>query len=717
MAVIRPNPETRSSLTVHRGKPFPLGATITPTGVRFVVFSRHATAVTLLLYDGSDPDPAWEVDLDARVHRTGDLWHAEIEGLGPGQLYALRVHGPLRPERGHRFNAGKLLLDPCARAFTGVAAWDLKPSRIDLETGAGKPEDGEFPRCIVIPENFDWKGDRPPRVPLEDSVIYEMHVRGFTRHETSGVLHPGTFRGVVEKIPYLKDLGVTAVELLPVHEFNENEIHRFNPLTEERLKNYWGYSTVGFFAPKGTYAASGTRGEQVGEFKSMVHDLHEAGIEVILDVVFNHTAEGGIIGSTFCFRGLENRVYYMLEEDRRTYMNFTGCGNTVNCNHPVVMDFILDCLRYWVMDMHVDGFRFDLASVLARGPGGDLLENPPLVERIAEDPLLKDTKIIAEAWDAAGAYQVGSFHGSRWAEWNGRYRDDVRRFWRGDAHAASPLATRIAGSSDLYQTGGRRPYHSINFLTSHDGFTLRDLVSYASKHNEANGEWNRDGDNHEISWNNGVEGETSKTRINRLRRRQVKSLLATLLVSQGVPMLLSGDEFYRTQGGNNNTYCQDNATSWLDWRFLEKEADLHRFVRGLIAFRKRHPGLRRPDFFRRDSVRAGGKKDIVWLGPGGKAPDWSAKSRSLACLLDGDRTQTLAQEEDADLLLIFHNDRAPVDWKLPAAPGGARWLRVVDTGREAPHDFLDPGDEAPVGRDRKLRVAPGAVVVLMAPRR
>jgi len=699
-----------------------MGATVTPAGARFVVFSRHATAMSILLFSEADQDPASEIELDSRVHRTGDLWHVEIEGLRAGQLYTFRADGPFDPEKGHRFHPGKLLLDPYARALSGSFAWDLHHGHVLEETDTGcEITLGDYtirtvPKCILMDSRFDWQEDRHPRIPLKDSIIYEMHVRGFTRHESAGVTHPGTYQGVVEKIPYLKDLGVTAVELLPIHEFDQEEVQRINPLTGLRLKNYWGYSTVGFFAPKGTYAAGGAMGEQVDEFKSMVRALHEAGIELILDVVFNHTAEGGAIGSTLSFRGLDNSIYYLLEANGRTFKNYSGCGNTVNCNHPLVSDFILDCLRYWVVEMHVDGFRFDLASVLARGQDGELLENPPLVHRIAEDALLRDTKIIAEAWDAAGAYQVGSFHNGRWAEWNGRYRDDVRRFWRGDSGMVSPLATRIAGSSDLYLPSNRKPCHSINYITSHDGFTLRDLVSYRHKHNDANGEQNRDGDSNEVSWNNGEEGESGGVRINQRRRRLVKSLLTTLMVSQGVPMLLSGDEMYRSQGGNNNTYCQDNEVSWLDWNCLEAEADLYRFVRGLITFRKQHPVLRRSDFFAGKEAEPRKEKDIIWFGPDGKVLDWSEDNRSLSCLINGDRRLSGVEREDADLFLAFNREQSPVDWSLPPAPSGSSWLRVVDTGRFPPHDFLEAGKEAPVGAAGTFRIAAGAAIVLMAPR-
>ena len=699
-----------------------MGATVTERGVRFVVFSRHATVVRLVLFGDAGGEPTHVIDLDPGLHRTGDLWHVEVDGLAAGQRYGFQAAGPFEPENGHRFHPGRLLLDPYARALDGSTPWDLQSAWVTVETRdrcsftIPEPSLRSVPRCIVVGSRFDWGEDRSPAIPLADSIIYEMHVRGFTQHPSSDVAYPGTYQGVIERIPYLVDLGVTAIELLPVHEFHEGENQRRNPKTGERLKNYWGYSTLSYFSPKGSYAAAGAAGEQVDEFKTMVKALHAAGLEVILDVVFNHTAEGGAIGPTLFFKGLDNKIYYLLEEDGRTFRNDSGCGNTVNCNHPVVQQFILDCLHYWVAEMHVDGFRFDLATILARGVHGELLDHPPLVDRIAEDPLLQGTKIIAEPWDAGGAYQVGSFSTKRWAEWNGRYRDDVRRFWRGDPGLVSSLATRVAGSSDLYRPSGRRPYHSVNFITSHDGFTLRDLVSYARKHNEANGEKNRDGDAHEVSWNLGREGETDDATIHARRRRQIKSLLATLLLSQGVPMLLAGDEFYRTQGGNNNAYCQDNEVSWLDWNLRDSGVDIHRFVRGLIAFRKQHPGLRRSTFFNHADPRTGEPTEVTWWGPDGQPIRWTTAAHALGCLIDGRRDRTGADEDDDDLFVMFLNGTVPVDWVLPAAPSGSSWHRVIDTGRPSPHDWLEAGSEEALARGVPYRLGAGTVVALLAPR-
>ena len=486
------------------GNPFPFGATPVAFGVNFAVFSRNATSLRLCIYDRpEDGQPSFEYHLDPRQNRTGDIWHVHVDGVGPGALYAWRADGPFMPERGFRFNPNKILLDPYAKALTGDFIWsvdaarayDVQDSRADLSFSQ-IDDAARMPKCIVIDDDeFDWQGDRPLNLPLRHCVIYEAHVRGFTAGKGAGVSAPGTYQGLIEKIPYLKELGVTSLELLPIQEFDEFENSRVSPSTGKPLAQYWGYSTLAFFAPKGLYSSSGAMGQQVTEFKTMVRELHAAGIEVILDVVFNHTGEGNELGPTVSFRGLDNTIWYMLDEDPRRYKNYSGCGNTLNCNHPVVRSFILDCLHYWVVDMHVDGFRFDLGSILGRDQKGHLLENPPVIEQIAEDPVLRQTKIIAEAWDAGGAYQVGGFPGGRWAEWNDRYRDDIRRFWRGDEKTVGALATRLTGSSDLYLRDGRKPFHSINYITSHDGFTLCDLVSYNGKHNQANGENNNDGHN------------------------------------------------------------------------------------------------------------------------------------------------------------------------------------------------------------------------------
>jgi glycogen operon protein len=537
-------------------------------------------------------------------------------------------------------------------------------------------------------------------------------------HPSSGVAHPGTFAGVVEKIPYLRELGVTAVELMPISEFNENETLFTNPLTGERLKNFWGYSPLSFFAPKSGYCSSHAR--QLDEFRDMVKALHRSGIEVILDIVFNHTAEGGMNGPVTSFRGIDNTIYYLLDPQSRDYLNFSGCGNTINCNHPIVRNLIMNVLRWWVVEMHVDGFRFDLASILGRDQYGHVLSNPPVVEQIAEDPVLADAKIIAEAWDAAGLYQVGSFSTHhRWAEWNGRFRDDIRAFVCGFPGKVSALATRVSGSSDLYHNGGKRPCNSINFITSHDGFTLADLVSYNEKHNLANGEDNRDGDNNNISWNSGVEGPTDDRRILALRSRRRRTLAVILLLSQGVPMLVAGDEFGRSQGGNNNAWCQDNETSWLDWGLLKKNRAQFQFFRQLIALRRAHPVFRRHDFFAQPHPENDPPHlhEIIWqsLEPGSQ--DWSEGCHTLAFILNG----SVLPEEDDDFLVMLNGHREQkVTFTVPAPPDLHRtrvWQKIINTGVAPPRDFVAE-DVAPiVAAGAKIAVEPLACVVLQSRRR
>jgi glycogen operon protein len=670
-----------SLLKISPGTPLPLGTTLSEHGVQFSVFSRHATSLVLQLFNNSSGnDLSGEIILDPENNKTGDIWHVFVEGIKAGQLYGYRADGPYRPQEGLRFNKNKLLLDPYTRGVTGNFNWDLSDARsYDSNSPEGDlsfsttDSAGGAPKSIVVDNSFDWGDDRPLKISMKDTIIYETHIRGLTCHPSSGVRHPGTFQGLIEKIPYLQQLGITAVELLPIQEFDEREIMHKDPTTGKQLTNYWGYSTISFFAPKGRYSSSGSIGEQVQEFKKMVIALHKAGIEVILDVVFNHTAEGDETGPTLCFRGLDNTIYYLLAEGGRRYKNFSGCGNTLNCNHPVVRGLILDCLLYWVIEMHVDGFRFDLASILGRNQEGRILKNPPLIERIAENPVLRDTKIIAEAWDAGGAYQVGSFPG-RWAEWNGHYRDDIRRFWRRDPGMVPQLATRLAGSSDLYQKNGRAPFHSVNFVTCHDGFTLHDLVSYTTKHNEANGHKNSDGTNENFSCNYGVEGETDNVNINALRTRQVKNFIATLMLSQGVPMLLGGDEFRRTQRGNNNAYCQDNERSWYNWDFVRKHGEIVRFTKELIAFRKRHPCLRRTHFFSGQDTDHDGLPDISWYTTAAQEPDWSNDSTSLACLIDGSYPEMSGEVTDNDLYLMFNAAEKACTFVLPKLPSGRNAL-------------------------------------------
>jgi len=692
---------------VRAGSPLPLGTQETGGGVNFAVFSRHASRVRLELFDRpEDPVPARVIDLDAARHRTGDVWHVWVAGIGPGQFYAYRVDGPYEPNEGHRFNFNRLLLDPFATAITRLPPWDFAsargydPSAPEQDLALSTLNNSRsVPKCVFVSEPFEWDGDQPPRHPWSKTLIYETHVRGFTIHPSSGVEHPGTYRGLMEKIPYFKELGVTVVELMPVQEFNENSVTRRNPRTSQPVRNYWGYDPVLFFAPKASYSSSGSLGQQKLEFKEMVRAFHKAGIEVILDVVFNHTAEGNELGPTLCFRGMDNAIFYTLADDKRYYKDCTGTGNTINANHPVVRDHILAALRYWMIEMHVDGFRFDLASVLGRDETGKLLANAPLLERIAEDPILRDVKIIAEAWDAAGAYQVGSFSERPWAEWNGRYRDDVRRFWRGDDGMLDSFASRICGSADIYTPSGKGPEGSINFVTCHDGFTLNDLVSFRHKHNEENGENNHDGTDANFSENYGAEGATTDARIEALRRSQLKNFMLTLLISRGVPMLLGGDEFRRTQGGNNNAYCQDDETSWYDWTCLERHREIFRFTRGMIAFRHVHPILSNERFYT--------DAEIHWFGPDGGLPNWAdPKGKTLACLI---------QENQQDgLYLMFNAGADAVDFALPPALPGARWYRAIDTSREAPQDLFAAGEEPPWEDPHTYRVGSRSSVILLA---
>jgi glycogen operon protein len=679
--------------------PLPYGALVHDDGVQFVVFSRSARSMRVLLYNRvEDREPAEIIEFDPDLNRWGDIWSVFVPAMGAGQLYHLQADGPFDPPQGHRFDPRARLIDPYAKALAGHF--------LPTDDGIIRP-----PKCVVVDDEFDWRGDRHLRRGLSETVIYEMHVRGFTRSTSGCVRHPGTYLGVIEKIPYLKSLGVTAVELMPVHEFPILDCIGQKP----PRPNYWGYDPIAFFAPHRGYAHAHEPGAQVREFKTMVRELHAAGIEVILDVVFNHTAEGNHRGPTYSFKGLENQVYYMLENDRRYYRNYSGCGNTLNGNHPVVREMIFHCLRHWVHNYHVDGFRFDLASILSRDREGNLLPNTPVVEAIAEDPLLADTKIIAEAWDAAGAYQVGTFAGLRWAEWNGRYRDDVRRFWRGDPHMIGPLATRLAGSSDLYQPGGRHPYHSINFITCHDGFTLNDLVSYNGKNNLANGEHNADGENQNHSYNHGHEGHTRQRAVEEVRVRQIKNLLATLLLSQGVPMILMGDECRRTQRGNNNAYCQDNVISWFDWRRVKKHDAMRRFAEALIAFRRYEPTVRQESFLTGQSARPGGLPDVSWFAASGQQVDWQADERSLVCLLAAAPRRRRYDPPNHHVLLFFHAGAEPREFRFPEAACGLPWRQFIDTAEPVPRDVY-PNLNGPLPpRNGKLILQGRSLVCYVSP--
>ncbi len=693
---------------IQAGNPLPIGGTHQQgDGVNFVLFSRHATLVRLELYQHpDDSSPTRIIDLDPTSHRTGDIWHVWVRGIAEGQLYGYRIEGPYQPEEGHRFNPHKLLLDPYTRAIAGVEKWDFSAARgydsssrlTDLSIST-VDDAGTTPKCIVTHDHFDWEMDSAPKHSASDTVIYEAHVRGFTIHTSSKVERRGTFAGLIEKIPYLQDLGVTAIELMPVFEFNENESQRLNPITGDKLKNYWGYNPVAYFAPKQSYSFEASHCRQAMEFREMVKAFHRAGIEVILDIVLNHTAENDELGPTICLRGIENSIYYMLQENQpRYYKDFTGVGNTLNANHPVVREFVTSVLRYWVMNMHVDGFRFDLASVLGRDEHGNTLRDAPLLEGIAEDPILRDVKIIAEAWDAGGAYQVGDFSTKRWTEWNGRFRDDVRRFWAGDAGMLGLFASRICGSSDLYQSSGKGPASSLNFVTCHDGFTLNDLVSYKQKHNDENGEFGHDGTDANYSDNCGVEGPSQDSNVEGVRQRLIKNFLLTLFISRGVPMLLGGDEFRRTQRGNNNAYCQDNEVSWFDWSLLEEHKDIHRFTRGMIAFRRAHPVLRRENFYT--------DADIKWFAPNGGPPDWAdQRQKSFACLILG--------QTEPDLFVLFNADTRSVDFSIPGLPAGKVWRLAVDTSRTAPDDIFDFGKEPSIQGQIGFRLEPRSSAILV----
>ncbi len=660
------------------GSHHPYGATLVEGGVNFSIFSLHATRAELLLFDRADSrSPFQTIALEPDLNRTFYSWHLLVEKLPAGTWYSWRMDGPGDTRlSGDRFDPDKHLLDPRARVLSQVL-WDRLAARRPGGNGHAAM------RAMVVDEPYDWEGDRPLQIPSEHSIIYELHVGGFTRHPASGVAAPGTFSALIEKIPYLQALGITHVELLPVMAFDEQDV----PDSTARLglKNYWGYSSHSFFAPHPDYCISPERGSQVTEFRDLVKALHRAGIGIILDVVYNHTAEGGVDGPVINFKGLGGGVFYHLEpNDKRLFRDYTGCGNTINANHPVVSAFIIDSLEYWVREMHVDGFRFDLASALARGEDGAPLHDAPVLWGIELSEQLAGSRLIAEAWDAAGLYQVGSFPGCRWADWNGRYRDVIRRFVRGDGGLVGELATRLAGSSDLYLEQGRLPINSVNFVTCHDGFTLYDLVSYNEKHNQANGEGNRDGSNDNLSFNCGVEGETDAPEVQRLRRRQARNAIAILLLSQGVPMLLAGDEVLRSQRGNNNGWCQDNELSWFDWRLLERNGDMLRFVQQMIALRRRHPSLMRRRFLRGEVVAGRDLPDISWHGSEIDRPAWDdPDGRLLAFTLAG------IGEGEADLHVMLNLSESLVRMALPPV-AGRHWRLAVDTFQSAPGDILEP---------------------------
>ena len=682
------------------GRPHPLGATVHPGGVNFAFFSQHATGIELLLFDEHDgPEPVQRIALYPESNKTFHFWHVDVKGLKPGMHYALRADGPWAPHDGHRFNRNKVLLDPYAKGNTNNL-WDRVAA-----CGGDDNLATSMRSTILDTAGYDWEGDAPLNRPMSETVIYEMHVGGFTRHPSSGVDHPGTFAGVVEKIPYLQSLGVTAIELLPVFEYDETEIIRMGA-DGKPLFNYWGYSTVSFFAPHRAYCRSPEEGTHLTEFRDMVKALHKAGIEVLLDVVFNHSNEGNHQGPTINFKGLDNSIYYhTVQNDRQYYMDYSGCGNTLNCNHPITEKMIVECLEYWVREMHVDGFRFDEGSILARGQDGAPMAYPPVIWDIELSETLADSKIIAEAWDAAGLYQIGYFPGFRWAEWNGKYRDDIRRFLRGEGGLVGAIANRIGGSSDLYESSGHLPINSINFINCHDGFTLNDTVSYNEKHNLENGEGNNDGVDDNMSWNCGVEGPSDDPGVEALRERQIKNAFTMLMLSRGVPMIVAGDEVRRTQGGNNNAYCQDNPISWFDWSLQAKYPGVLRFFTQLIAFRKRMSAVHTPRFFT-GTANSRGLKDLVWHGTTLGPPVWDdPNGHAVAFTLAG-----FGDDPDMHVMLNMHWDS--LDYELPAVPG-RRWHLAVDTNAPAPGDIVEAGQERPIAAATH-RVTGRSIVVLIS---
>jgi isoamylase len=675
----------------------PLGATVCREGVGFSLFSRRASRIELLLFDHEDDAlPRRVIGIDPETNLTYHYWHVFVPNLEPGQIYGYRIDGPVDPANGLRFDPAKVLLDPYGRSVVIPRNYNRDAAR--------KPGDNlatAMKSVVVDPSRYDWEGDRPLRRPASRTIIYEMHVRGFTRHPSSGVAPEirGTYRGLIEKIPYLQELGVTAVELLPVFQFDAQDC-------PAGLVNYWGYQPISFFSPHRAYSSRQDFNGPVDEFRDMVKALHRAGIEVILDVVFNHTAEGSQDGPTLCFRGIDNSAYYILGQDPSRYLDFSGCGNTLNTNHPTVRRLILDSLRYWVQEMHVDGFRFDLAAVLSRDSDGHLMANPPLLWDIESDPALAGTKVIAEAWDAAGLYQVGSFVGDSWREWNGRFRDDVRSFFRGDHGMVWRFADRVLGSREIFGHSSREAEQSVNFVTCHDGFTLNDLVSYNQKHNEANGENNRDGCDDNRSWNHGVEGATKDPAIETLRNRQVKNFLTVTLLSLGVPMILMGDEVRHTQGGNNNDYCHDDESVWFDWTGIEKHRDVHRFARLLIARRlQRDIGPER-ERMTLNQLISGAFKD--WHGVKLHQPDWGHDSHSIAF-------RARFSNPDRFIYFVFNAYWKALDFELPPLEDGGKnpWCRWIDTYLDSPEDIVEWQDSVPVAGST-YRVGPRSVVLLWA---
>jgi len=691
---------THGEFKLRAGRPLPFGATHVEGGINFSISSRHASSCTLVLFKKRQSEPMAEIPFPDEF-RIGNVFAMVVFGLDYENIeYGFRMEGPYNPREGHRFDPAKVLLDPYAKVIGGRDVWGAQPDWNDMYQHRGR----------IVFDDFDWGSDRPLEIPIEDLIVYEAHVRGFTRHPSSSVKHPGSFAAIREKIPYLKELGVNCIELMPIFEFDEFENSRTHPETGELLLNYWGYSQVGFFAPKAAYAATGKFSMQVDELKALIQDLHNNGIEVFLDVVFNHTAEGNENGPTISFRGIDNQSYYMLTAEGY-YYNFSGTGNTLNCNNPMVRNMVLDCLRYWAAEYHIDGFRFDLASILGRDSWGAPLANPPLLENLAYDPILAKCKLIAEAWDAGGLYQVGSFPAyGRWAEWNGKYRDAIRKFLKGDMGLVGEMAQRIQGSPDLYWWRG--PTASINFITAHDGFTLADLVAYNQKHNEANGENNNDGSNDNDSWNCGWEGPTDDPEINALRFRQIKNAIAMLMVSQGVPMIVMGDEIARTQGGNNNAYGHDSELSWMDWALLKSNADLFRFVKNCLAFRNAHPVLRNRTHLRNQDYVGSGYPDISWHGVRAWQPDWSGTSRTLTFMLCGKHANN-GKTQDNYIYVAMNMYWEAQLFELPGLPPGMQWHVSTNTIATPPEDIWEPGHEPLLQDQQQFHIGPRSVVILV----
>jgi glycogen operon protein len=698
-----PFTQTQTQKTVSPGTPEPLGATLTAEGVNFAIFSEYAQEVYLCLYDQADATAA--TDTIRIRHQTDHVWHIHVKGIGAGQLYGYKVNGPYEPKDGKRFNPHKLLMDPYAKALTHpcvdqnllLFAYDTKSPQKDLVMDT-RANDQIVPKSIVIDDAFDWQQDKPPDIPLHELIIYETHVKGFTAHASSKVKNAGTYLGMIEKIQHLKELGVNAVELMPVHQFFFR-----NELLDKGLTDFWGYNSIAFFAPEVAYSTRSEWGCQVEEFKTLVRELHRAGIEVILDVVFNHTGEGNELGPTVCFKGVDNPTYYALvknpeepDQPYRHYLNDTGCGNTLNIEHPVVMRMVLDSLRYWAQVMHVDGFRFDLASILARVKG-EFDESSKFFEAISRDPVLQKVKMIAEPWDLT-TYQVGNFP-QGWSEWNGKFRDTARRFLKGDEGQMAEVAKRITGSADLYQEDGRGPQNSINFITCHDGFTLHDLYAYNQKHNEGNFEDNLDGSDDNLSWNCGVEGETDDKRIIRFRKQMVKNALCCLFFSSGTPMLLYGDEILRSQRGNNNAYCQDNELTWFDWGLIKANADINAFCQKAIRFRKKYAVLRNRRFFTGQDTNQDQIPDISWFGKHLDRPRWeSVKCKTFAYMLAGNEDH--ARPEDYYLFFIYNMYHRGAVIDLPQQDG-FQWYRVVDTSRRPGDDFRNHSRKKRLRNQRK----------------